>query len=79
MSYEESTKAEAFDRSIRRLDACTYTAGVVQRDLTDPTSIDRRADLLIAAENLAAQAFSLLNDIRELAWQDSTFPISNTM
>jgi hypothetical protein len=75
----EESETEAFDRNIRRLNACAYTAGVVQRDLLSSSSTERRADLLIATENLAAQAFALLAEVRELAWQDSTFPISNTM
>jgi len=55
--------------NVRRLQACAYTAEVVNRDLLAPTTPSQKADLLIAAENLAQSTFALVNEIRGMIWQ----------
>jgi hypothetical protein len=42
----------------------------VHDNLVKPVYPDKRADLLIEAENLAESVFHLLEDIREMVWED---------
>lgn len=58
--------------NVRRLEACAYTAEVVNRDLLAPTTPSQRADLLIAAENLAQSTYTLVKEIRGMIWNDET-------
>jgi hypothetical protein len=55
--------------NVRRLEACAYTAEVVNRDLLVPTTPSQKADLLIAAENLVQSTYALVQEIRGMIWQ----------
>ena len=72
MSFERGWQYEdAQVRALRRLAACAYTAHVVAAELTSPDSIDAKADLLIAAEDLYLEAERLVAAARAIAWGDS--------
>lgn len=57
---------------LRRLFACTNTITITRNELIDPIDVQRRADLLIAAEDLLQEAMALVSTVRVIAWQDST-------
>jgi hypothetical protein len=57
-------------RALRRVRASVCTLYNVVEDLDDPEEIQRRADLLIAVEDLADVTQYLLERTREIAWQD---------
>ena len=58
-------------RALRRVRASTCTLYNVVEDLDDPEEIQRRADLLLAVEDLADVTQYLLERAREIAWQDA--------
>lgn len=62
------------ERLIRRLKSCTHTLYDVAEDLTDPEGVEERADLVIAAENLAEIASYVVEACRGIAWQYSPVP-----
>lgn len=82
MRYETSTGTwvetpyEIHQRLLSRLSACNYTLGKVYDEMYDPIDPDARADLLIAAEDLALGAMALAVLAREIAWQESSLPLS---
>lgn len=57
---------------LRRLSACTNTITITRNELIDPIDVQRRADLLIAAEDLLQEALAFTHMVRTMAWQDST-------
>ena len=69
-----SSDLEATDLLLRRIDSSTYTIANVRDSLFDPLTIDRRADMLIAAENLVHEAMTLVMEIREIAWSNNNIP-----
>lgn len=69
MGFERGWQYEgAQERALRRLSACTYTARIVLTELSSPNSIEEKADLLIAAEDLYAEAERLVTLARAIAW-----------
>jgi hypothetical protein len=72
--HEHAVFQEALDLLIRRVDSSTYTIASVRESLFDPISQERRADLLIAAENLANEAMTLVMEVREIAWSQAPTP-----
>ena len=63
---------ETMSQHLRRLAACSNTIVITRSELIDPVDVDRRADLLIAAEDLLQEALALTAQVRAIAWQDST-------
>ena len=53
---------------LRRLFACSNTITITRSELIDPIDVDRRADLLIAVEDLLNEALSLAHTVRAMAW-----------
>lgn len=71
MGFERSWQYEDVQvRALRRMAACTYTASAVASDLIVPKSIEEKADLLVAAEELYAEAERLVTLARAIAWGD---------
>lgn len=62
------------ERALRRIKSCTHTLYAVADELDDPESVDERADLLIAAENLIDAASYITEACRGIAWQYSPTP-----
>jgi hypothetical protein len=57
-------------RALRRVRASVQTLIHVADELDDPEDVDRRADLLIAIEDLADVTNFLLEATRAIAWRD---------
>lgn len=71
MAFKQETEIE---RTIRRITSCTHTLYSVAEELNDPVSVESRADLLIAAENLIDVAIHVTEACRGIAWQNSPLP-----
>lgn len=63
-----SMEAELVSVAVRRLDACTFTVRTVQAELIEPSDIQRKADMLLAAEELLADVVTLTIRLREMTW-----------
>ena len=76
--YTHPLYEEVLERNLRRIEACTHTISVVREEMLDPVNVDKRADLLIAAEELINEAMTLAYEARAIAWPDqSPKPIEN--
>jgi hypothetical protein len=64
------TEEDSHARALRRVKACAQTLYLVADDLDDPEEISRRADLLLAIEDLADVTNYLLEATRVIAWRD---------
>ena len=62
--------AQAVEANARRLDLVIAAAQEVRLGLLDPLSIDQRADLLLAAEELHRESIILVGLARAIAWKD---------
>jgi hypothetical protein len=62
------------ERTIRRIDACTYTLMSVIDELEDLDSVEERADLLISIEAFYDVAMCITDMARDIAWQYSLTP-----
>lgn len=71
MRFLQETEHE---RTMRRLKSCTHTLYSLVEELEDPTDVESRADLVIAAENLAEIASYVIDTCRNIAWQYSPTP-----
>lgn len=69
MSYIDEYE-ERLEKNVRRLELCTMVVLEVKENLTDPLLPDRRADLLIAIENLAQETYYLVQEIRDMCWEE---------
>jgi hypothetical protein len=58
------------EANVRRLRLTAAVVDEVHDNLVKPVYPDKRADLLIEVENLAESVFHLLEDIREMVWED---------
>lgn len=64
------TEEDRHARALRRVKACVETLCNVADDLDDPEEISRRADLLIAIEDLGDVTSYLVDATRVIAWRD---------
>jgi hypothetical protein len=62
--------AEALEKNLRRIAVCAHTISTVRDEIFDPVLIERRADLLVAVEDLVNEAMTLALDVRSIAWPD---------
>jgi hypothetical protein len=62
-------EAARHERSVERLELCALAVQEVLRELTLELDPQRRADLLIAAEDLADRVVLLLDITRDMAWE----------
>lgn len=63
-----SLEAELVSVAVRRLDACTFTVNTVLNELIEPDDVQRRADMLLAAEELLSAVVTLTIQLREMTW-----------
>jgi len=71
--------AEALEKNLRRIAVCAHTVSTVRDEIFDPVLIQRRADLLIAVEDLVNEVMTLALDVRSIAWPDrEAHPSYNT-
>jgi hypothetical protein len=68
--YNHPLFVEAVSRNLQRVSACSHTVAIVRENLVDPISLERRADLLIAVEDLVNEVMTLAFDVRALTWPD---------
>lgn len=62
------------ERAIRRIESCTYTMISILDELEDLETIEERADLLVAAEDLFETTMCLVDEVRGIAWQHTLTP-----
>ena len=55
-------------QALARLSACQFTVSMVLQELRDPCDTERRADLLIAVEDLLTEVMQLNNAVNEMTW-----------
>jgi hypothetical protein len=55
-------------QALARLSACQFTVSTVFQELRDPCDIERRADLLIAVQDLFTEVHQLSNAVNEMTW-----------
>jgi hypothetical protein len=75
--YTHPLFEEVTTRNLQRISACSYTVSVVREEIVDPVLIDRRADLLIAVEDLVNEVMTLAYEARAIAWPDQSPPVPN--
>lgn len=59
-------------RALERLTLCAYTIQEAHYELEPPENPEHKADLLIAAENLAYEAIDLLSTVKLYVWGPET-------
>jgi hypothetical protein len=55
-------------QALARLSACQYTVSTVFQELRDPCDTERRADLLIAVQDLFTEVLQLNNAVNDMTW-----------
>ena len=65
----DDIQAKQIDAHLRQTRLCAIVIEDVLQDLIDPVTPDSRADLLLAAEQLALDAIRLVEQARAFAWQ----------
>lgn len=64
----ETTPTQLLQMHLQRLQACRTTIDSIHLQVFDPIEPDRRADLLIAVEDVANAAVALALEVRDLVW-----------
>jgi len=59
---------DSLKRALDRLQLCSYTIQEAHYELEAPENPEHKADLLIAAENLAYEAIDLLKTVKLYVW-----------
>jgi hypothetical protein len=68
------------ERVLRRMYATIYTLNRIHEELLDPIDPDRRADILLAAEDITIIALALASRARAIAWQqDDPYDIHSAL
>jgi hypothetical protein len=62
---------EAVESNLRKIRLSELVVSEAHSNLVSPIYPEDKADLLIATEKLAESAFMLLEQVREMVWQDS--------
>ena len=57
-------------RSLNRMSACLFTAKVLIAELQDPLDPDKRADLLVASEDLLQEVTRLNQILGHMTWNE---------
>lgn len=68
--YNHPLFLEAIAYNLQRVSACSHTIAIVREDLVDPVNVERRADLLVAVEDLVNEVMTLAFDVRAMTWPD---------
>lgn len=56
------------DVALRRLELCAYAVQEIHIEVEQPTDPERKADLLLATENLTYEVLDLLRTVKTYAW-----------
>jgi hypothetical protein len=75
--YTHPLFEEALIKNLQRISACSHTVSIVRDEIVDPVLIDRRADLLIAVEDLVNEVMTLALEVRAMTWPDQEAHPSN--
>lgn len=59
---------DPLQRALERIELCTYAIQEAHYEVEQPHDPERKADLLIAVENLAFEAMDLLHTTKEMVW-----------
>lgn len=62
---------EAVESNLRKIRLSELVVSEAHSNLINPIYPEDKADLLIATEKLAESAFMLLEQVREIVWEDS--------
>jgi hypothetical protein len=62
---------EAVESNLRKIRLSELVVSEAHSNLVAPIYPEDKADLLIATEKLAESAFLLLEQVREMVWEDS--------
>jgi hypothetical protein len=62
---------EAVESNLRKIRLSELVVSEAHSNLVNPIYPEDKADLLIATEKLAESAFMLLEQVREIVWEDS--------
>jgi hypothetical protein len=57
-------------RSLNRMSACLFTAKVLIAELQDPLDPEKRADLLVASEDLLQEVSRLNQILSHMTWNE---------
>lgn len=60
----------SLERTLSRMKTCAYTVRATLAELEDPHDIERRADLLLASEDLLNDVLLLNNALRHIVWNE---------
>lgn len=58
------------ERTLNRMKACAFTVRTALAELEDPLDMEKRADLLLASEDLLNDVLLLNNELRHLVWNE---------
>jgi hypothetical protein len=75
--YTHPLYEEVLVKNLQRISACSHTISIVREEIIDPVLIERRADLLIAVEDLVNEVMTLALDVRAMTWPDKEAHPSN--
>ncbi len=73
MAFFDDYEKQVSD-NIRKIKLCAEVLEQVRVELLYPPNPERRADLLLATEDVTSEAFELLASVREMVWNDSLKP-----
>ena len=73
--YTHPLYEEALIKNLQRISACSFTISTVREEIVDPVLIERRADLLIAVEDLVNEVMTLALEVRAMTWPERSPPI----
>jgi hypothetical protein len=59
---------DSLKRALDRLQLCSFTIQEAHYEIEAPANPEHKADLLLAAENLAYEAVDLLNTVKLYVW-----------
>jgi hypothetical protein len=59
---------DTLKRALERIELCTYAIQETHYEVQQPDDPERKADLLLAVEELAGEAIDLLRTARLYAW-----------
>jgi hypothetical protein len=59
---------DPLQRALERIELCTYAIQEAHYEIEQPHDPERKADLLIAVENMAFEAMDLLHTTKILVW-----------
>lgn len=71
-SISHPDSRDPLQRALERIELCTFAIQEAHYEVEHPDDPERRADLLIAVENLTFEAIDLLRTAKLIAWGPET-------